>query len=169
MQGNTKVLHDVQFVPSLAYNLLSVGQLMRSGHRVVFDDDTCSIINKKSGQPMAIVQMTQNQVFPLDVTKDYKALTVSCDNEARLWHLRYGHLNVNGLRLLSRKEMVFGLPNIGEVGFCEGCVYGKQSRKSFPVASSWRASDCLELVHADLCGPMKAETFSGSRYFFLAY
>ena len=25
MQGNTKVLHDVQFVPSLAYNLMSVG------------------------------------------------------------------------------------------------------------------------------------------------
>lgn len=106
-------------------------------------------------------------MFPLDVTKDFKALAVSCDNEAKLWHLRYGHLNINGLRLLSRKEMVFGLPRIGELGFCEGCIYGKQSRKSFPVASSWRASNCLDLIHADLCGPMKTESFGGSRYFLL--
>ena len=27
--------------------------------------------------------------------------------------------------------MVVGLPKIGELGFCEGCVYGKQSRASF--------------------------------------
>ena len=40
-------------------------------------------------------------------------------------------------------------------------------RKSFPSGVSWRASNCLELIHADLCGPINTESIGGSRYFFL--
>ena len=82
----------------------------------------------------------------------------------RLWH---GHLNINGLQLLSQKEMVFGLPKLDNLGFYEGCVYGKQSRKYFPIGKAWRASSCLELVHDDLCGPISFESFGGSQYFLL--
>uniref|UniRef100_A0A803MBX5 Retroviral polymerase SH3-like domain-containing protein n=1 Tax=Chenopodium quinoa TaxID=63459 RepID=A0A803MBX5_CHEQI len=58
--------------------------------------------------------------------------------------------------------MVVGLPIVDSIGFFEGCVYGKQSRNSFPVDKSWRASKCLELVHADLCGPMSVESSGGN-------
>lgn len=85
----------------------------------------------------------------------------------KLWHLRYGHLNEKGLKLLVQKNMVVGLPKIVSHGFCEGCVFGKQNRKSFSVDKSWRASKCLELVHVDLCGPMSIESSGGSRYFLL--
>jgi len=84
-----------------------------------------------------------------------------------LWHLRYGHLNVNGLKLLVQKDMVIGLPKTNELDLCEGCIYGKQTRKLFPVEKSWRTTTCLELVHADLCGPMKMESLGGSRYFLM--
>ena len=63
--------------------------------------------------------------------------------------------------------MVLGLPRIDALEFCEGCVYGKQNRNSFPVGKSWRASVCLELVHADLCGPMSVESLGESQYFLL--
>lgn len=56
---------------------------------------------------------------------------------------------------------------IDALDFCEGCVYGKQSRCSFPVNNSWKASECLELVHTDLCGPISVESLVGSRYFLL--
>jgi len=46
-------------------------------------------------------------------------------------------------------------------------VFRRQNRNSFPVGKSWRASVCLELVHADLCGPMSVESLGGSRYFLL--
>lgn len=168
MQGEVKVLYDVQFVPSLAHNLLSVGQLLSNGCRVLFDEDSCAISDKESGHTLALIHMTRNRMFPLDVMNvSSKALVVKGDDGTNLWHLRYGHLNVNGLRLLKKKEMVLGLPEINELEFCEGCVYGKQCRGSFPVGKSWRASDCLELVHADLCGPMKTESLGGSRYFLL--
>lgn len=36
VQGNVKFLYDVQYVPTLAHNLLSVSQLITSGYSVVF-------------------------------------------------------------------------------------------------------------------------------------
>lgn len=112
--------------------------------------------------------MTQNKLFPLQVSNMEKyVFSVKENNESKLWHLRYGHLNVRGLKLLSQKEMVSGLPTIENIGLCENCVFGKQSRRPFPVDKTWRASHRLDLVHADLCGPMKTETFGGSRYFLL--
>nr|GEY40002.1 UBN2 domain-containing protein [Tanacetum cinerariifolium] len=57
-----------------------------------------------------------------------------------------------------------GLPFIkDQKKVCEGCVLGKQAKKSFPVGNSRRATEVLKLVHADLCGPMKSESLSGSR------
>ena len=54
-------------------------------------------------------------------------------SESNLWRLRYGHLNVKGLRLLGDKNMVVGLPKINDLDLCEGCVYSKWSRISFPI------------------------------------
>ena len=81
--------------------------------------------------------------------------------------MRYGHLHAKGLKLLNQKNMVQGLPSIEQLAFCEGCVYGKQSRRSFPSGTSWRASEQLELVHADVCGPMQTSSLGGNRYFLL--
>ncbi|TYK12007.1 copia protein [Cucumis melo var. makuwa] len=62
-----------------------------------------------------------------------------------IWHLRFGHLNFDGLRLLARKNMVKGLPYVKLPDqLCEGCLHGKQSRKSFPQESSWRARRPLD-------------------------
>ena len=92
---------------------------MTSGYSVVFDDDSRVIHDKKYGQITPIVHMTQNRMFPIDVSNVVsKTLIARGKNEAKIWHLRYGHLNVNGLRLLSKKEMVVGLPKIGELDFC---------------------------------------------------
>ena len=63
--------------------------------------------------------------------------------------------------------MVLCFPRIYSLEFCEGCVYGKQNRNSFSIAKFWRASVCLELVHADLCGPMSVESLGESQYFLL--
>ncbi|KAA0050875.1 putative leucine-rich repeat receptor-like protein kinase [Cucumis melo var. makuwa] len=47
-----------------------------------------------------------------------------------IWHLRFGHLNFDGLRLLARKNMVKGLPYIKHPDqLCEGCLHGKQSSR----------------------------------------
>ena len=88
-------------------------------------------------------------------------------SDISLWLLRQEHLNVKGLKLLGQNHMVIGLPKIDNLEFCEGCVYRKQIRVSFPINKAWRASSCLEMVHTDVCGPMSIESLGGSRYFLL--
>eukprot|EP01018_Ginkgo_biloba_P017412 Gb_00311 [translate_table: standard] len=86
-------------------------------------------------------------------------------DESILWHCRYGHLNYGGLIMLRKNEMVAGLPFIqGSKEVCEGCIYGKHHRDSFPV-SKFKAREPLELVHIDLCGPMRTLSMGKPRYF----
>ncbi|GJS07420.1 retrovirus-related pol polyprotein from transposon TNT 1-94 [Tanacetum coccineum] len=64
--------------------------------------------------------------------------------------------------------MVSNLPLIiDKKNVCEGCILGKQSKKVFPVGKSRRADDVLELILADLCGPIRVESLAGSKYFLL--
>ncbi|KAA0032274.1 putative gag-pol polyprotein, identical [Cucumis melo var. makuwa] len=156
--GN-RILTNVQYVPDIGYNLLSVGQLMESGYSILFDDGACLIKNKQTGRVLAKVKMTQSKMFPLEVSnvKSFALIATATNttkNNSKLWYLRYGHLNIKGFSLLKQRDMVIGLPKISAINICEGCVYGKQTRKSFPIGKAWRASKCLELIHADLCGPM---------------
>ena len=82
-----------------------------------------------------------------------------------LWHLRFGHLNFNGLSVLAKKKMVTGIPLLENFNrLCEGCILGKQQRDSFPVGKSRRAMQQLELVHSDICGPMETVSHGGNRY-----
>ncbi|PKA60800.1 Retrovirus-related Pol polyprotein from transposon TNT 1-94 [Apostasia shenzhenica] len=100
--GKMKLLYNVYFVPNLAHNLLSIGQLMAGGYKILFDNDVYVINDKKTGQPIVSVQMTENKMFPLKISSiENQVLVVSEKNEFNTWHLRYGHLNVKGLKLLS--------------------------------------------------------------------
>lgn len=87
----------------------------------------------------------------------------TCD--AHLWHCRFAHLNYNSLHTLSHIRMVKGLPLIEITKqVCEKCLVGKQKRGSFPEKSSWRALKNLQLIHADICGPITPESIGHKRY-----
>ena len=64
--------------------------------------------------------------------------------------------------------MVHGLPQLEEQsGVCEGCQLGKQHREVFSKGQAQRAGSPLELIHVDLCGPMRNESIAGNKYFML--
>ena len=51
--------------------------------------------------------------------------------------------------------MVHGLPQLKCSSLlCKDCVLGKQHRNSFPRENMWRASQPLQLLHANICGPI---------------
>nr|GFB25802.1 zinc finger, CCHC-type [Tanacetum cinerariifolium] len=84
--------------------------------------------------------------------------------EVKLWHTRMGHVIYAALKLMSDKEMVQGLPKITKQnGLYEGCLEGKQARKSFPTHSNCMSTRRLKLVHGDLCGPISPPTPAGNR------
>ncbi|KAM2252992.1 hypothetical protein ACFX1S_007433 [Malus domestica] len=81
---------------------------------------------------------------------------------------RYGHLNFRSLKLLQSEGMVLGLPEIQDSNdVCQGCVLGKHHREPFSKEITWRTQEPLELIHSDVCGPMKVPTTSANRYFLM--
>ena len=70
--------------------------------------------------------------------------------------------------MLKEKNMVNGIPSIDHPEqLCEGCLYGKQSRKSFPKKATTRSLKPLELVHTNICGPIKPSSHDNNHYFHL--
>ncbi|XP_049936006.1 retrovirus-related Pol polyprotein from transposon TNT 1-94 [Nymphaea colorata] len=129
--GMEKFINDVYYVPGLAQNLLSVGQLVQKGYTLLFENDACEIKNK-SGVVLAKVNMVRNKMFPLETN----AFMTKID-DSKLWHVRYGHLHFNGLKLLHQKCMVYGLPSIDcHDDVSEWCIYGKQHKLPFQVEKS---------------------------------
>jgi hypothetical protein len=64
--------------------------------------------------------------------------------------------------------MVNDLPSINQLDqLCEGCLVGKQFQKSLSKESTTRTNEPLQLVHVDVCGPIKPSSFCKNRYFLL--
>ncbi|XP_076944531.1 uncharacterized protein LOC143615236 [Bidens hawaiensis] len=124
--GSYKLLDDVYFAPQLEYNLLSIGQLMRKGHSLLFDDDKCIIRCKASNVILMIVKIANNNMFLVDASKPEPTATDNISiKTSKLWHSRYGHYNTFDLKCLHDKGMVLGLPSIKPFDTCDGYVVGK--------------------------------------------
>ncbi|KAG6493460.1 hypothetical protein ZIOFF_048446 [Zingiber officinale] len=87
--GNKKHIHDVYYSSKITHNLLSVGQIMKDGYKLIFDNDRCDIINKKNNLRVAAVKMNANGLFPFETGK-LQTYALKCGDldESYLWHLR---------------------------------------------------------------------------------
>jgi len=88
------------------------------------------------------------------------------DDDAILWHKRLGHASLSLLNELVSKDLVVGLPTIkyndGKV--CDAWAKGKQVKTSFKSKRCVSTSRPLEILHIDLCGPMRTMSREGKRY-----
>jgi hypothetical protein len=111
----------------------------------------------------------QSRLYYLELHVDQPVcLSVRCTETAWLWHGRFGHLNFGALRRLATHDMARGLPTLDQVDqVCDGCLVKKQQRTPFLTQARRRAEHALDLVHGDLCGPIKPATPSGKSYFLL--
>ena len=84
----------------------------------------------------------------------------------RAWHERLGHLNMSDVLEMSRKKVVRGmkLSNQRNPGPCSTCREGKFTSIPFSRRSE-RRTKLLEIVHADVCGPMRTELRGRKKYF----
>nr|GEV18965.1 retrovirus-related Pol polyprotein from transposon TNT 1-94 [Tanacetum cinerariifolium] len=87
-------------------------------------------------------------------------------SQAWLWHRRLSHLNFDTINLLSKNDIVVGLPKLKFVKdhLYSSCVLGKAKRKSFHTKLTPSSKRRLHLLHMDLCGPMRVASINGKRY-----
>ncbi|KAM0975401.1 hypothetical protein ACFX2C_018436 [Malus domestica] len=165
-----KYVRKVMYLPGLKENLLSVGQMDKHGYFLVFGGGMCSVYDGPSLECLVMkVKKKVNRCYPLALLSENQVvLKASVTHSTKIWHRRLGHLHLGDLKQLRDKNMVHGLPQLEiHSGVCEGCQYGKQHRDEFSNNQALRANDPLEVVHVDLCGPMKVESIAGNKYFML--
>nr|GEX87833.1 retrovirus-related Pol polyprotein from transposon TNT 1-94 [Tanacetum cinerariifolium] len=86
--------------------------------------------------------------------------------QAWLWHRRLSHLNFDTINLLLRKDIVVGLPKLKYVKdqLCSSCELGKEKRSTFKTKVVPSLKGWLNLLHMDLCGPIRIESINGKKY-----
>jgi hypothetical protein len=163
-----KVLTEVYFIPKMRSNIVSLGQLEEVGCKIVIEDGFCNVFDVNRTL-LARAPRVKNRLYLLKLQLAAPVcLVAKADDQAWLWHGRYGHLNFRALRELGLKGMVEGLPLLDRVEeFCDGCALGKQCRQPFPSVANYRGDRPLDLFHADLCGQIRPKTLGGKSYFLL--
>nr|GEU88791.1 reverse transcriptase domain-containing protein [Tanacetum cinerariifolium] len=86
--------------------------------------------------------------------------------QAWLWHQRLSHLNFDYINLLSKKDVVIGLPKLKYVKdqLCSSCEVSKAKRSSFKTKTVPSSKERLNLLHMDLCGLMRVASINGKKY-----
>ena len=92
-----------------------------------------------------------------------KRCKVNNDSASYLWHCRLGHIGVKRMKKLHAYGLLESL-DYESFGACEPCLMGKMTKTPFSGTME-RATDILEIIHTDICGPMSVEARGEYRYF----
>ncbi|GJZ99229.1 retrovirus-related pol polyprotein from transposon TNT 1-94 [Tanacetum coccineum] len=168
VQGSITIKR-VYYVKGLNHNLFSVGQFCDADLEVSFQKSTCYIRDLKGNDLLTGSRGTDLYFITLQETSIPNPICLmakATSSQAWLWHHRLSHLNFNTINLLSKNNIVTGLPKLKFVKdhLCSSCELGKAKRKSFHTKTTPSSKRRLQLLHMDLCGPMRVETINGKKY-----
>nr|GEU69730.1 hypothetical protein [Tanacetum cinerariifolium] len=128
----------VYYVEGLNHNLFSVGQFCDSDLEVAFRKSTCYIRDLKGNDLLTGSRGTdlysitlQDTICPNPICLMAKASS----SQAWLWHCCLSHLNFDTINLLSKNDIVVGLPKLKFVKYylCSSCELGKLSESPFTL------------------------------------
>nr|GEV03471.1 retrovirus-related Pol polyprotein from transposon TNT 1-94 [Tanacetum cinerariifolium] len=76
------------------------------------------------------------------------------------------HLNFDYINFLSKNDVVIGVPNLKYIKdqLCSSCKLSKAKRSSFKSKVVLSSKGRLNLLHMDLCGPMRVASINGKKY-----
>ncbi|KAG7553078.1 Zinc finger CCHC-type superfamily [Arabidopsis thaliana x Arabidopsis arenosa] len=160
--GTRLMLKDVKHVPDLRMNLISTRRLDDEGFYSLHGGGKW----KLSRGSLVVARGEKLSSFYLMQAKVSKDSVNALENDhaMELWHKRLGHMSEKGMSVLSKKEAI---PRISGLHLekCAHCLRGKQHMVSFKSSVPSRKPKVLDLVHSDVCGPMKTKSLGGASYF----
>ncbi|GJT51839.1 retrovirus-related pol polyprotein from transposon TNT 1-94 [Tanacetum coccineum] len=168
IQGNITICH-VYYVEGLGHNLFSVGQFCDGDLEVAFRSKTCYVRNLEGDD--LLTGGRESNLYTISIS-DMAASSPVClmskatSTKSWLWHRRLSHLNFGTINDLTRLDLVDGLPKFkyGKDHLCSACERGKSKKASHPPKLVPSDHFKLELLHMDLCGPMRVASINGKKY-----
>ncbi|GJY18798.1 integrase, catalytic region, zinc finger, CCHC-type containing protein [Tanacetum coccineum] len=141
---NITICH-VYYVEGLGHNLFSVGQF-------------CDGVRESNFYTISISDMAASSRVCL--------MSKATLTKLWLWHRRLSHLNFGIINDLTKQDLVDGLPKFkyDKDHLCSACERGKTKKATHPSKMVPSTHSKLELIHIDLCGPMRVESINGKKY-----
>ncbi|GJU59309.1 retrovirus-related pol polyprotein from transposon TNT 1-94 [Tanacetum coccineum] len=167
VQGNI-MINRVYYVEGLNHKLFSVGQFCDADLEVALWKSTCFVRDLQRND--LLTGNCGSDLYTISL-QETTSSTLSCfmakasPTQAWLWHRRLSHLNFDYINLLSKKDIVIGLPRLKYVKdqLCS-CELSKAKRSSFKTKAVPSSKGWLNLLHMDLCGPTLVESINGKKY-----
>ncbi|GJZ04713.1 retrovirus-related pol polyprotein from transposon TNT 1-94 [Tanacetum coccineum] len=168
VQGNITIKR-VYYVEGLNHNLFSVGQFCDADLEVAFRKSTCFVRDLQGNDLLTGNRGSDLYTISLQETTSSTPICLlakASPTQAWLWHRRLSHLNFDYINLLSKKDIVIGLPKLKYVKdqLCSSCEVSKAKRSSFKSKTVPSSKGRLNLLHMDLCGPMRVASINGKKY-----
>nr|GEV38358.1 retrovirus-related Pol polyprotein from transposon TNT 1-94 [Tanacetum cinerariifolium] len=170
MTGNLLLLCNfVEKYLGLNHNLFSIGQFCDADLEVAFRKSTCfvrdlhgnDLLTGNRGSNLYIISLQEsNTSTPICL------MAKASPTQAWLWHRRLSHLNFDYINLLSKKDVVIGLPKLKYIKdqLCSSCKVSKAKRSSFKTKTVPSSKGQLNLLHIDLCGLMRVASINVKKY-----
>nr|GFB75541.1 retrovirus-related Pol polyprotein from transposon TNT 1-94 [Tanacetum cinerariifolium] len=157
------MINRVYYVEGLNHNLISVGQFCDADLEVAFRKSTCLVRDLQGNDLLTDNRGSDLYMISLQESTSSTSLCLmakATPTQAWLWHRRLSHLNFDYINLLSKKDIVIGLPKLKYVKdqLCSSYELSKSKRSSFKSKAVSSSKGRLNLLHMDLCGPMRDET-----------
>ncbi|GJV11213.1 ribonuclease H-like domain-containing protein [Tanacetum coccineum] len=126
----------VYYVKGLNHNLFSVGQFCDADLEVAFKKSTCFVRDLQGNDLLTGNRGSDLYTISLQETTSSTLICFmakASPTQAWLWHRRLSHLNFDYITLLSKKDIVTGLPKLKYVKdqLCSSCEMSKAKRSSF--------------------------------------
>ncbi|GJS64978.1 integrase, catalytic region, zinc finger, CCHC-type containing protein [Tanacetum coccineum] len=167
VQGNITVCH-VYYVKGLGHNLFSVGQFYNGDLEVAFRSRSCYMRNLEGDD--LLTRDHESNLYTISISNMAASSSVCLMSKATstkswLWHRRLSHLNFGTINDLTKHDLVDGLLKFkyGKDHLCSACEWGKSKKASHPPKLVPSNHSKLELLHMDLCRPMRVASINGKR------
>lgn len=166
-EWHDRQMHNVLYVPELKRSLFSVGVLIDKNFTYHAFEKICEFRDEDGELSCTGVRKNKLWIMNFRIKPTDECFFVKKET-LRLWHERFGHVNLRALRDAQKHKTVNGLSfESDEDFFCEKCQLGKQTRKPHHTSQRVKVNKIGEMIHTDVCGPMNVESPRGSRYFVL--
>ncbi|KAJ9567534.1 hypothetical protein OSB04_003500, partial [Centaurea solstitialis] len=159
-------LENCYYVPKMIKDVLSFDLLVDQGFYYKYDYKMLSVFKNNifyfkatpvNGLYIVNLQDNNNEIY--HISKRSKDI----EDQTYLWHCRLGHINKKRVELLLKRGFL-GTFDFKPFDNCESCLSDKMTKEPFNKDNE-RASDLLEIVHTDVCGPFSHEARGGYQYF----
>ena len=140
--------------------------LLQYGYSCKLENNYCSVYMNKTfyGHTLnvnGLLKIDRNDTHIHNI--EAKRFKVNNDSETYMWHYRLGHIGVKRMNKLHADGLLESL-DCESFDACEPCLVGKMTKTLFSETME-QATDLLEIIHTDVCGPIIVEARGGYRYF----